>query len=351
MIDGSLLRVLITRLSAVGDCIHTMPLAAAIRARYPRAMIAWCVEGGAASLVKAHPAVNRMVVLKKGWLQSPVAVAQARQALRALRCDVVIDPQSLSKSAIAGWLSGARTRIGFAPPQGREVAPWLHTVRIDRTSTHVVDSYLELLQPLDIVKPAAKFGIRVDDESLSSVDKFVFHASLKSGYAVINPGAGWDSKVWPNERYASVAKHLGHSAGLKSVVVWAGDRERRWAEEIVAGSGGHAVLAPKTSLLELAGLVKSAKFFVGSDTGPLHLAASFGTPCIALFGSTKGEESGPYGEGHITLQKQYHDGSCTQRRGADNSAMCAIEVADVCDACDEMLDRVQHQQPPTRCAA
>jgi ADP-heptose:LPS heptosyltransferase len=208
-----------------------------------------------------------------------------------------------------------------------------------------------LLQPLDIVRPQAKFGIRVDDESMSSIEKFVFHTSLRDGYAVINPGAGWDSKVWPSERYGAVAKHLGQSARLKSVVVWAGDRERQWAEEIVSNSGGHAVLAPKTSLLELAGLVKSAKFFVGSDTGPLHLAASFGTPCIALFGSTKAEISGPYGEGHIVLQKEYHDGSCTERRGADNSAMCAIQVSDVCDACDQMLERVQRQQPPSRRAA
>jgi lipopolysaccharide heptosyltransferase I len=350
MIDGSLLRVLITRLSAVGDCIHTMPLAAAIRARYPRAMIAWCVESGAAPLVKAHPAVNRTVVLKKGWLKSPVAVAQARQQLRALRCDTVIDPQSLSKSAFAGWLSGARTRIGFAPPQGREAAPWLHNVRIDRSATHVVDSYLELLQPLEIAKPAAKFGIRVDDETMSSVDKFVFHTSLQGGYAVINPGAGWDSKVWLNDCYAAVAKHLGHSARLKMVVVWAGERERQWAEEIVAKSGGHAVLAPKTSLLELAGLVKSARFFIGSDTGPMHLAASFGVPCIAMFGPTTPEECGPYGDGHITLQKVHHQGTCTERRGADNSAMCAIQAADVCDACDQLLQRLQRQQPSRRAA-
>jgi ADP-heptose:LPS heptosyltransferase len=313
-------------------------------------MIAWCVESGAAPLVKAHPAVNRLVVLPKGWLKSPAAIARARRDLQALRCDTVIDPQSLTKSAIAGWLSGARTRIGFAPPQGREAAPWLHNVRIERSATHVVDSYLELLQPLDIVKPQVRFGIRLDDETTSSVDKFLFHTSLRDGYAVINPGAGWDSKVWPNERYAAVAQHLGHY-GLKTVVVWAGDRERQWAEEIVSASGGSAVLAPKTSLLELAGLAKSAKFFIGSDTGPMHLAASFDVPCIALFGTTKAEECGPYGDGHIRLQKEYQAGSCSERRGASNAAMCAIEVDDVCDACDQLLDRLHTAQPSTRRAA
>jgi lipopolysaccharide heptosyltransferase I len=328
---------LITRLSAVGDCIHTLPLAAAIRARYPRTMIAWCCESGAAPLVKAHPAVNRMVVLPKGWLKSPAAVYRARQQLRALKCDIVIDPQSLSKSALAGWLSGARTRIGFAPPQGREVAPWLHNIRIERTATHVVDSYLELLQPLDIVKPPVKFGIHPGEEATSSIDKFLYHTSLSQGFSILNVGAGWESKVWPAERYAEVARHLGHSRRLKTVVVWAGEREKRAAEEIVSASVGNAVLAPKTSLLELASLVKQAKFFVGSDTGPLHLAASFGVPCVALFGPTSPEVCGPYGTGHITLHKPVAGND--EMRSEDNRAMCAISVDEVCDACEQILSR------------
>lgn len=348
MIEGSLLRVLITRLSAVGDCIHTLPLAAAIRARYPRAMIAWCVESGAAPLVQSHPAVNRVVVLNKGWLNSPAQVWQARQKLRALKCDVVLDPQSLSKSAIAGWLSGARTRIGFAPPQGREVAPYLHTVRIERTKQHVVDSYLQLLEPLNITNVTPRFALKTDEAAMSSIDKFAFHTSLKEGYAVINPGAGWDSKVWPAERYAKVAEHLGHSAGVRSVVVWAGEKEKHWAEEIVASSGGHAVLAPKTNLLELACLIKSAKFFVGSDTGPLHLAAAFDVPCVAMYGPTAPAVCGPYGSRHITIHKPMKD---AELRSSDNTAMCAIDIGEVCDACDQMIERLRAVQATPRLAA
>jgi heptosyltransferase-1 len=352
MIEGSLLRVLITRLSAVGDCIHTLPLATAIRARYPRAMIAWCCESGAAPLVRCHPAVNRMVVLKKGWMKSPSALLQARRELQALKCDIAIDPQSLTKSAVAGWLSGARTRIGFAPPQGREIAPWLHNLRIEKQATHVVDFYLELLQPINIniVKPAPRFGLKTDEQAASSIDKFLFHTSLADGYAVINPGAGWESKVWPAERYAQVAQHLGHANRIKSVVVWAGEQEKRWAEEIVSASNGHAVLAPKTSLLELACLVKSAKFFVGSDTGPLHLAAAFDVPCIALFGPTKPEVCGPYGNHHVTLFKPSVSNP-GKLRSDDNSAMCAITADEVCDACDDLVSRLQQPASEARRAA
>ena len=351
MIEGSLLRVLITRLSAVGDCIHTLPLATAIRARYPRAMIAWCVESGAAPLVKAHPAVNRVVVVKKGWLKSPGQVWIARQQLRALRCDIAIDPQSLSKSAVAAWLSGAKRRIGFAKPQGREVAPWMHTEIIDAQATHVVDKYLELLHPLDIVNEPVRFGFLPDAASVLTVERFLHQHHLESGFVAMNPGAGWDSKLWPAERYAKVARHLGQWSRLKSVITWAGERERGWSERIVSLAEGYAVLAPKTSLLELSALVKASMLFVGSDTGPMHLAAALGVPCVAMYGPTRYQECGPYGVGHLPLQVTYEEGTARERRSADNRAMCAIRVEDVCNACERILARYNGESTSIRRAA
>jgi lipopolysaccharide heptosyltransferase I len=339
MISGQRLRVLITRQSAVGDCIHTMPLASAIRARYPRAMIAWCVEAGAAPLVQNHPAVNRVVVLNKGWLKSPVRVFQARRALQALQCDVAIDPQSLTKSALAAWLSGAAQRIGFAPPQGRELAPHLHTQSIAAQSTHVVDRYLELLAPLDIEKPPVQFRLSPPRAAVQAMSSFLTQSSLKNGFAILNPGAGWDSKLWPAERYAHVARHLGEWSRMKSVVAWAGERERQWAEQIVTAAAGHAILAPPTSLLELAALIQPAALFVGSDTGPLHLAAALGVPCVAMYGATRYEVCGPYGNGHVPLQAAYHAGGARERRSAENTAMQAITAEDVCAACDKILAR------------
>lgn len=344
MIEGTLLRVLITRLSAIGDCIQTLPLASAIRARYPRAMIAWCVEPAAAPLVKAHPAVNRVVVVKKGWLGSPIEMLKVRQQLRALKCDIAIDPQSLSKSALAGWMSGARQRIGFSAPQGREIAPWLHTERIAKTAEHVVDGYLQLLRPLGIESPPVKFGLTPDEASLATIQTFLYQQGLHDGFMVINPGAGWDSRLWPAERYAEVAKRVGQATRVRSVVAWAGEREHAWAQQIAASSGGQAVLAPKTSLLELVALLKLSTCFVGSDTGPLHLAAALQVPCVAMFGPTRWQVSGPYGTGHICLQKAYHDGTSRERRSADNRAMCLITTDDVCQACEQTLEQARRHR-------
>lgn len=339
MIEGSLLRVLITRLSAIGDCLQTFPVVTAIRARYPRAMIAWCVESAAAPLVQAHPAVNRVVVVKKGWLKSPAQFLKARGELRALQCDIVIDPQSLSKSAVAGWLSGAKQRIGFSPPQGREIAPWMHTDRITAQSTHVVDKYLELLEPLNIVKEPVRFGFAPDNTSVATIAGFLNQQRLEHSFCVVNPGAGWDSKLWPVERYAQVVRHVGEWHRLKSVVTWAGQRELAWAKEIVEQSRGWAILAPKTSLLELSALIKAATFFVGSDTGPMQMASALGIPCVALFGPSQREVVGPYGNGHISLQESYQSGTARERRQGDNRAMRQIRAEDVCTACNHIIAR------------
>src|SRR5262249_14907900 len=120
---------------------------------------------------------------------------------------------------------------------------------------------------------------------------------------------------------------------------WAGDKEKKAADEIVAGARGHAVLAPRTSLLELAALARRSALFLGSDTGPLHLAAAVGATCVGLFGTSRREQSGPYGEQHISLHAYYHTGTSRLRRSAANDAMQAITVDAVCEACDTILKR------------
>lgn len=334
-------RFLITRLSAVGDCILTTPVASALRRHFPNAFIAWIVQGGTASILEGHPAIDRLIIVKKGWMRSPHELACVRSALRALQFDVAIDPQSLTKSAVAAWLSGAPRRIGFARPIGRELAPLLNNHTLASQATHVVDCYLELLQPLGVAPVPATFEIPVLPEAARFASEFLTTAHLQGGFAMINPGAGWDSKLWPAERYGKVARWLGEQANLPSLVVWSGPREHEWAKTIIARSGGHALLAPSTTLPQLAALAAKARIFVGSDTGPLHLAAAMGTPCVGLYGPTRPEVCGPYGENHQTIQAFYQDGSSRERRGRDNRAMQAITVDAVCDACATILRRAQ----------
>jgi heptosyltransferase I len=333
-------RILITRLSAIGDCVQTLPVASALRDRFPRAFIAWAVEAGAAPLVAAHPAIDRVIVVPKRMLASPAAAWQVRQQLVPLRLEIAIDPQGLSKSSAIGWLSGAPRRIGFAGPQGREISGWLNSELVCATSTHMVDRYLELLRPLGIERETygpPRFEIAIDAAARPRIESAVSDARLGDGFAVINPGAGWDSKRWPTARYAEVARQLGIGYGLPSVVAWGGPRERAWAEEIVAGSEGHASLAPATSLIELAALVTHAKVMIAADTGPLHLAAAVGTPSIGLFGSTRREACGPYGAANIALQAAFDGSPGRKLAGADNWAVRRISVGQVLRACETVI--------------
>lgn len=333
-------RILIVKLTAIGDVIHAMPVACALREKFPDAYIAWLAEGRAGDLLAGHRAIDRRIVAPRRWIKSPSAVWHLRRQLRGQQFDIALDLQGLTKSAVAAWLSGARRRIGFGGELGRELSTWLNRQRVVPKSAHVVDRYLELLAPLGIEDPAVRFQVPRFPDAATNVERFLARTRLVGPLAVINPGAGWPSKRWPADRLGVVAKYLGERQDVPSVVVWAGDEERQWAEEIVALAAGHAHLAPPTSLAELAELARRACLFVGADTGPLHLAAAVSTPCVGLFGPMPAQRNGPYGAQHIAIQRAHMDG-CTsrQRRTATNATMLAISVDDVTAACDSILAR------------
>lgn len=338
-------RILITRLSAIGDCVQTVPVACALRERYPEAFIAWTVEAAAAPIVAAVPAVDEVIVVPGRMLASPAAAWRVRHQLRLRRFDIAIDPQSLSKSSAVGWLSGAARRIGFAPPTGREVSPWLNNDLVVSRRTHMVERYLELLAPLGIQRPGVRFDLDLPRAAQAAAAAIAEPLSGPDGFAVVNPGAGWDSKRWPAERFAAVIQRLGREHGLPSLVVWAGNRERKLAEEIVRRAGNHASLAPRTSLLELAAVLQQARLMVAADTGPLHLASAMGTSCVGLFGATRMEVCGPYGPRCASLQAAYDGSPGRKLPGADNWAVCRISTDEVLDACRELLAKVATTRP------
>jgi heptosyltransferase-1 len=337
--QGPTPRILIVRLSAIGDVVHTMPLACGLREQYPGAFLAWAVEGRAAGLLRGHVALDELITLPRGWLKSPTAVWRLRRRLRRLEFDLTIDAQGLTKAALVAWLSGARRRIGLGDPWGRELSPWLNNELVDTTAEHAVDRTLQLLLPLGIHRPRVRFRVPEHPPDRAAAEEMIRRQGLEEGFAVIAPGAGWPSKLWPTERYAAVADYLGRAWRLPSLVLWGGSKELALAEQTVAGSGGHARLAAAISLGELAALARRARLFVGSDTGPLHLAVAVGTPCVGLYGPWPAKRHGPYGPGNIAVQKLVLEGSTRARRNASPKYMEAIDVDAVCEACDRLLRR------------
>ena len=330
------LRILITRLSHIGDCILTLPLVNAIRKQHPDAFIAWAVESPSEQLLENHPEIDHIIHIPKSWMATPSAWTSIRRDLRCEGFDVVIDPQGLTKSAMLGWLSGAKRRIGIKGRWGRELSPWLNNTLVEPLSDHVVDRSMELLSKLDIESPQVEFNLPTADESNQKIDQWLNNHKLNS-FVVINPGASWRSKRWENDRFGTVASHLYQQHNLRTVITWAGEQEKAMAQQIFRLNQRGSVFAMPTTLNELASLVARSQFFVGCDTGPMHIATAVGTPCVGLYGTTRAKDSGAYGPQNVAVQKWYQSGSCKKRRGANNDAMRDIMASDVNAACDKMI--------------
>lgn len=330
-------RFLISRMSAIGDTILTLPVACALRDRFPTAHIAWIVEEKSSPVVRGHRAVDELIVLERGWFTSPSGLRDARAQLRALGCDVTIDCQGMTKSSLACYLSGARHRIGYTGRHARELSRWFSNHKIDPVFHHLTDRSLELLIPLGIHSPAVRWDLPVEGPARAWAHRYRGTIATER-VAILNPGATWHSKRWLPERFGATARYLRDRYGYTSVAVWGNSLDRSMASDIVATSNGSAILAPETDLQHLAALIETADLFISNDTGPLHMAVAVGTRTIGLYGATKPGDSGPYGQ--TAIQMAYQAGSARQRRSASNDAMCAIGVDHVCQA----IDNIEQQQ-------
>ncbi len=328
---------MLVRLSAIGDVIHAMPLACALRERFPHAYIAWAVEERAAELIEGHAAIDRRIVLPRGWLRRPGEVWRLWRGLKNLAFDTAIDAQGLTKSAVLAWLSGAKRRIGMDGRWGREISRWLNNDLVDTDGLHAVDRALKLLKPLGIRSPEVRFDVPAGTPDNEAAARLIHDLGLDGGFVLVASGAGWSSKLWPVDRHAAVAAWLGRRWNLPSLLVWGNATECERAEAIIAAAEGHAVLCPKVTLLQLAAVARRARFALGGDTGPLHLAAAAGARCIGLYGPWPADKHGPYGPRHINLQKASLQGTTKQRRHAPTTYMEAIDVASVCEACERMM--------------
>jgi ADP-heptose:LPS heptosyltransferase len=204
---------------------------------------------------------------------------------------------------------------------------------------HLVDATLELLGPLGLDRPPVRFDLPLREAAGERMSNYLREALLTKGFVVVNCGASCAARLWSPGRYGRVARHLGEQYGLPSVVTWAGPKESELASRIVAKAGGHALKAPDTTLAELAVLQRRAVMVIGSDTGPLHLAAAVGAPCVGLYGPTRASRSGPYGSQHVVVEVPDPPQHRGRRRRLDDTAMRRITVDAVCQACDELLSR------------
>ena len=344
--------ILIARLSAMGDTVHSLPAAAALRRAYPEAKIGWIVEERWAELLaapsaRAHadrspakPLVDFVYTFDtKAWRANPFSRAvrtkskALRDELRAQRFEIAVDLQAAIRSALMIWLSRTPERIGFAKPR-EAPAKIFYTRTVETPAVHVVEQGLQLAKAISGNEFAAEFPIPRDQEAEEWCEqKF----PGRNGPAIIAPGAGWGAKCWPAERYGEVARSLAHD---NLVLVNAGPGEEALACEVVAASGG-AAQAVACTVSQLIALIRRSCLFVGGDTGPLHLAAAIGVPVVAIYGPTNPARNGPYAPGgdrsKIVVLRSEQSVTSHARRSQAEPGLLQISVEQVRAAADSLL--------------
>lgn len=331
-------RILIVKLGSIGDIVHTLPAAAALRKRFPHARIDWMVEARARAILEGCPVIDAQLVIdtmrwRRHWRASetPREIRRFLQRLRQTRYNLAIDFQGLFKSAVAARLSGAGQRIGFSRDHLREPGArffYTHTVTPPSSAQHVIAKNNALLQPLGITVDDWVFPIAVTREDQSYIED-----QLRSNgcdhFVIINPGGGWVNKLWPAERYGALARRLYEQWGLRSVIT-AGPGESGLVEAIRQGAPGKATVFFPTTIRQLAPLARKAKLFIGGDSGPLHIAAAAGTPILGIFGPTLPERNGPFRPSDVVVRRELPCLGCFKRLCPLGTTECMnIPVTDI----------------------
>ena len=348
------MRILIVKLSSIGDVVHTLPAAALLRRALPDARLAWVVEQGASAIIEDSPVIDELIKLDtRVWrknLLSISTVRDARAGLHHLReapglngarhSDIAIDFQGLIKSGMVAFASRARRRWGFETSDLRETASGLFLTEQAETSEfkHVIDKNLALARAAvagsgttptgDAVlsNGGYEFPIAVSPDDERYVEEVIEHQT--GPFAIINPGGGWPTKLWPSEHYSELVDWLWGDFAIASFVAY-GPGEEALAQSVAANARSGAARVFPSTLKQFVALARRAALFVGGDTGPLHLAAASGTPIVGLYGPTSPERNGPFDPRDITVGRELWCRADCHRRSCWHWECMEIPMNDV----------------------
>jgi len=341
--------ILVVRLSAMGDIIHTLPAVVGLREAFPHATLGWLVEERWAELLctlryprsgrrsPQRPLVDRVHSVNTAeWRRAPLSfntwqeMAVGLSELRGVRYDAAIDFQGAVRSALLARWSGAPVIYGSAQPRENAASMW-YTRQVLPSGIHVVEQGLALARNLT-QHPTSESQLEfpVDPDAEHKVAGLT--ANVRD-FAILNPGAGWGAKQWPAERYGMVARELAKN-DIQSLVN-CGPGEQDLAAAVEAASEG-AARRISCSVAELIALTRRARLFIGGDTGPMHLAAALKIRVLAIFGPTNPARNGPIGTRSIVLRSASSSTSHT-RRHEPEPGLLEITPGEVTAAARQLL--------------
>jgi heptosyltransferase I len=356
--DRKIKRLLIVRLGAMGDVIHTLPAVHVLRQAFPQAFIGWLVEERWAELLCApgaprrgarsvrRPLVDEVhTVDLKAWRKSLLSISTLQRAVtvwndvRDAHYDAAVDLQGGLRSGFLARLSGASMVYGAAEPRESPASLW-YTRKVVARGRHVIEQNCSVAEGLiERVHAGPKLwpleiscDLTCDPQVEASIEKKLSQQGVRD-FAILNPGAGWGAKRWPSERYGEVACGLA-SEGIFPFVNY-GPGEADLFRTVSRASGGTAHPLSCT-ITELIAWTRRARLFIGGDTGPLHLAAALRIPVVAIYGPTDPIRNGPYGTRSIVLRSAQSVTSHA-RRSMPDEGMLEIRSGVVLSAARESL--------------
>ncbi len=347
-------RILIVKLSAIGDVIQTLPMVEALKEYYPQALMDWVVEEEASDVLVGHPALNRVIVSRrKSWPKQFfqkgerwATIHEIQKFIRDLRYhryDWIIDNHGIFKSGLLVLLSRGRRKIGYqARPGIADEGSYLFTnerypaLDIEK---HALERYLDLVRQLGVPSKKGTFHYPVSAALRQKGEEILQKGGLFEGpRVVIHPLAKWATKNWPRKNFTQLADLLIQK-GVS--VIFTGSKEDQGIVEEIAtqmeSSPKMLNLSGQTSLKELAAVFSLADAILTTDTGPMHLAAAVGAPLIVLFGPTAPWRTGPYGDNHVVLRKNLDCSPCFRKQCATADCMNSITVEEVMKAVENRL--------------
>ncbi len=335
------MKILIVKLSAIGDVAQTLPALEALKQIHPDSEITWVVEEAAAGILEGHPLIDRLLVSRRkawlGMLLNPLTFARGLggmvrfiRELRRTRYDIAIDFQGLLKSGIVIGLARAGRKIGF--DRTREFSYLFLNERLpayDR-ERHALDRYLDVARYLGAKDPSPMCALPLDQERSAVAKRIEGIRAAGRPLVAVNPVARWKTKLWQERKFAELADRLIREKS--AVVIFTGSPDDRPVIGRILSMMREKALnwAGETSLKELAALASLSDLFITTDTGPMHLAAAAGATVLALFGPTAPWRTGPYGPSNIIVRTGVDCSPCFQRKcGRDIVCMSGINVEDV----------------------
>lgn len=353
--------LLVIRLGAVGDVIRTLPAVSCLRQSFPKARIGWAVEDPSREILVGHPDVDQVHVLPRRLLRKGALPARLLRApaifrtygseIRGLSFEWVVDLHGTFKSGLIARMSGAPRRFGFGPGHAREHASLFYTDHfpLPRRRMSRVSRALAAVEALgaNIASPRRRLPER--PEAARWAASFLAGNAPERPRVLISPGTSEAQafKRYPAALFARLADMLMDRTGGSVILAW-GPGEESIVGDVRSSMRQEAVPTPPTTLLELAEIARRCDLFIGSDTGPTHLAAAAGLPVIALFGPTDITTNAPFGDRpSLCLEGDTICRPCRNRGCLSRACLWRIDPGHVAEEASRLLEEAGPMRGPT----